>query len=81
VFLALHSFPLADGERRIMADIISISLHRRTGYQPPRASGPGASIILFPGVRYERTEGSEDGDPSASSKRTSRGERQRKSQA
>ena len=64
-----------------MADIISISVHRRTAYQPRRSDGPGASIILFPGVRYERTDGSEESDPSASSKRTSRGERQRKSQA
>lgn len=64
-----------------MADIISISVHRRTGYQPPRTDGSGASIILFPGVRYERTEGSKESATSVSSKRTSRGEGQRKSRA
>lgn len=64
-----------------MADIISISVHRRTGYQPQRTDGTGASIILFPGVRYERTDVSKESDPPASPNRTPRGEGQRKSRA
>lgn len=43
-----------------MADIISIGAHQRSGYQPPRADGPGAAIIMFPGVRYERPDDAAD---------------------
>jgi hypothetical protein len=76
VLLALRSFPLADGETQNMADVISISAHQRRGYQPPHLSGAGATIILFPGVRYERPEDTTDeaGEPARSPKGKTRHE-------
>ncbi len=67
-----------------MADIISIKAHPRSHERsalPPE--GTVASIIMFPGVRYERTEAAPDSEGGAprSSKRKSASGGRRKSQA
>ena len=55
LLVRLRPEAIDDGERGTMADIISIRSHPSWGYEPlPRSTREDASIILFPGVRYER---------------------------
>lgn len=63
-----------------MADIISLNPHARRGAQiTTRRSGPGAAVIIFPGIRYERPQDAacvKDGAPAAA--KAKRGDAERR---
>lgn len=59
-----------------MADIIPFMPSPRSG-EPLRAR-EAATIVIFPGVRYERIDQAEDGGPPQSGERTRRGTRRQK---
>jgi len=44
-----------------MGTVLSFQSHKRVIARPPIAAASDASVIIFPGVRYERVPGTEHG--------------------
>lgn len=60
-----------------MGTVLPFARHGATRPSLPQLAGTGASIVIFPGVRYERTTDAPDrpNDETAAQRRASRGRR------